>query len=150
VFLALLSATSLSLFDVGLQIWGKLYGAERFLPVTFIAAGILSCGFLPWSDSLGRLSQLGVVGPIVVSTLLIALQAMSMSYALGYFGDATRINIVYAMRGLWAVGFTWLLARSMGTAEAHLSRKIMLLRLLGAILLTLAVVVALIPRSSAS
>ena len=144
ILLALLSAIGFSLFDVGLQIWGRRWGAEGFIPVAFVAGGILSLGFLPWCDRPARLLQLGVLRPTLLGTLMIAVQAMSMSYSLGRFGDATRINIVYAMRGLWAVGLAWLLARAMSTAEAHLPRRVMLLRLVGALLLTAAVVVSLI------
>ncbi|MFO0867707.1 MAG: EamA family transporter [Pirellulales bacterium] len=145
IVLALLSALSLSLFDVGLQLWGRRWGANQFLPVAFAAGGLLSCGFLPWCDRPQRIRDLGVSFPLGVGTFLIALQAVSMSFSLGHFGDATRINIVYALRGLWAVGLAWLLARSMGTAEAHVPPRIMGLRLLGAVLLTAAVLVALFP-----
>ncbi|MFO0818222.1 MAG: hypothetical protein U1A77_09795 [Pirellulales bacterium] len=148
VLLALLSATSLSLFDVGLQTWGRKWGAATFLPAVFIASGLFSCGFLPWCDRPSRLRYLGVLGPMVACTVLIAVQAMSMSYSLGQFGDATRINIVYALRGLWAVGLSWLLAHSLGTNEAHLSPRVMLLRLVGAALVTTAVVVALLAPPS--
>ncbi len=148
ILLALASATSLSLFDVGLQLWGRRWGTAAFLPVTFIAAGLLSCGFLPWSDRPRRLRELGIVTPLVVGTLLIAVQAMSMSYSLGRFGDATRINIVYALRGLWAVGLPWLLARALATAEAKVGSKVMLLRLAGALLLTASVIIALWPTGA--
>ena len=80
---------------------------------------------------------------MLIGTLLMALQAMSMSWSLSEFGDATRINIVYALRGLWAVLLAWLLARSFGGGEAHHSSRIMLTRLAGAVLLTASVVVAL-------
>ncbi|HND54097.1 MAG TPA: DMT family transporter [Pirellulaceae bacterium] len=141
--LALSSATSLSLFDAGLQTWGRQWGATKFLPAAFICGGLLSCGFLPWSDRPRRIRELAVERPLIVGTLLIAVQAMSMSFSLGRFGDATRINIVYALRGLWAVGLAWLLARSFGGAEARQSTAIMLLRLAGAVLLTASVVIAL-------
>jgi hypothetical protein len=90
-----------------------------------------------------RLARLRVLKPLLVGSVLMALQAMSMSYALGRFGDAARINIVYALRGLWAVALAWLLARTFGGAEARHSVTIMLLRLAGAVLLTLSVIVAL-------
>lgn len=139
---ALLAAVSLSLFDAGLQIWGKRWGAALFLPPMFISTGILSGVFLPWIDRPAQLRQLGVLRPLVTGTLLMAVQAMSMSWSLSRYGDATRINIVYALRGLWAVLLAWSLARFFGGAEAGYSRKIMLLRLAGACLLTASVVVA--------
>jgi hypothetical protein len=75
-----------------------------------------------------------------------ALQSMSMAYVLNHFGDATRINIIYALRGLWAVLFAWWLARQFAGAEAQLSRGIMLVRLAGAMLLMLSILIALWPN----
>lgn len=144
ILLALLAAISLSLFDAGLQTWGKTWGARQFLPAMFVATGILSCALLPVIDSPRRLMTLGVMRPMLVGTILMAIQAMSMSYSLSRYGDATRINIVYALRGLWAVILAWIFARLFGGAEARHSMTIMLLRLTGAILLTASVVVALL------
>ncbi|MFO0905189.1 MAG: DMT family transporter [Pirellulales bacterium] len=143
IVLALASAVAMSLFDVGLQVWGRKWGATLFLPATFACGGVASLVFLPWIDRPRRLRELSVAWPMVVGSLLIALQAMSMSYSLGRFGDATRINIVYALRGLWAVGLAWLLARLLQTPEAGLSSRTMLIRLLGALLLTASVIISL-------
>lgn len=143
VGLALLSATSLSLFDVGVQRWARQWGASAFLPATFMAGGLLSCVFLPWCDRPGRVRSLGVVRPLTIGTFLIALQALSMSYSLGNYGDATRINIVYALRGLWAVGLAWFLARALGTSEANLPATVFAWRLGGALILTASVAIAL-------
>ena len=71
-----------------------------------------------------------------------ATQTMSMCYCLAQFGDAPRINIVYALRGLWGVILAWLLAKTLRTNEASVGRPIMLRRLAGAVLLTGAVVLA--------
>ena len=143
VVLALTAATSLSLFDVGLMTWGRQWGASRFLPAMFVATGVLSCAVLPWTDRPARLKELKIARPMLIGTLLMAVQAMSMSWSLSEFGDATRINIVYALRGLWAVLLAWLLARSFGGGEAHHSMRVMLTRLAGAVLLTASVIVAL-------
>jgi drug/metabolite transporter (DMT)-like permease len=143
VVLALAAATSLSLFDVGLQSWGRHWGASQFLPVMFAATGILSCTLLPWADGPTRLLKLGAGRPMLVGTLLMALQAVSMSWSLSVFGDATRINIVYALRGLWAVLLAWLLSKMFGSQEAHLSTRVMMIRLAGAFLLTASVIIAL-------
>ena len=141
--LALLAAISLSLFDAGLQAWGRRHGAEQFLAVMFVCTALMSGVLLPWVDSPVRLRTLQVLRPMLIGTVLMAVQALSMSYSLGRFGDATRINIVYALRGLWAVLLAWILARVFGGAESQHSRSVMLLRLFGAILLTLSVLVAL-------
>ena len=143
IILALSAATSLTLFDVAMQdrVSGK-WNSHDFLPVVFGAAGLMSFAFLPWTDRLIRLRQLGASRWILAGTVLMAMQAMSMTYSLATFGDATRINIVYSLRGLWGVALAWLLGRSLGTAEGSLGRNVMLRRLAGALLLTAAVMIA--------
>lgn len=143
VMMALLAALALSLFDVLLQKWGRQWNSRDFLPVAFAATGLLSCLFLPWVDRPRQLVQMGAVAWTVSGTLLMAVQAVSMSYALATWGDATRVNIVYALRGLWGVLLAWGLARSFQSAEALLTPRILLLRLFGSVLLTLSVVTAL-------
>lgn len=143
VVLALGASLSLTLFDVGLQTWGRQAGAGRFLPAMFLSVGLFSCGFLPGTDRPSRLSQLGILRPLVIGSILMAVQAMSMSYSLSRFGDAARINIVYALRGLWAVGLSWILASRFGGQEARHSVIVMLLRCAGALLLMISVLIAL-------
>ena len=144
VILALSAALALSLFDIGLQTWGRQWKSHRFLPMMFVWTGLFSCSVLPWVDRPARLRELRTGRLMLVATLLMALQAMSMSYSLSAYGDATRINIVYALRGLWAVVLAWTLARIFGGREATHSTGVMLSRLLGAALLTASVVVALL------
>lgn len=143
IVLALGACLSLTLFDIGLQTWGRRAGAGQFLPAMFLSVGLLSCGFLPGVDRPARLRQLGVLRPLVIGSVLMAIQAVSMSYSLSQFGDAARINIVYALRGLWAVGLSWVLASRFGGSEAKQTITVMLLRCAGAVLLMLSVLIAL-------
>ena len=144
VVLALSAATFLSLFDVGLQKYGRLYGAERLLVTMFVFTGLLSLGFLPWVDKVSRIRQIGAGRPLVLAALLMATQAVSISYSLGQFGDATRINIVYALRGFWSVLLAWALSRLAASPDMSHSNRTMLLRLAGAVLLMISVVIAIV------
>jgi drug/metabolite transporter (DMT)-like permease len=148
VVLALAGAASLSVFDVGLQVYGRPWGATRYLPVLFGATCGFSACVLPWCDRPRTLHKQRALLPVLAGSLLIATQAVTMSYSLSSFGDATRINIVYALRGLWAVLLAWILARFFGGGEARQSVRVMLSRLLGAVLLTASVVVALWPAAT--
>lgn len=143
IFMALCAALSLSLFDVCMQKWAAgSWNTFAFLPVMFGTAGILSFGFLPKVDSLKYLRSIGATKWMLGGTVLMATQAMSMCYCLAQFGDAPRINIVYALRGLWGVLLAWLLAKTLRTNEASIGHTIMLRRLAGAMLLTGAVLLA--------
>jgi len=140
--LVMTAALMLSLFDIALQHWGPQYRSTLLLPAMFAAAFVLSLGFLPWVDSVKTLRKQGAFRWILAGTLLMALQAVSMSWSLSRYGDAARINIVYSLRSLWGVLIAWSLARLLGGAEAEHGRRIMLTRLAGAVLLTAAVVLA--------
>ena len=142
ILLALSAAFSLSLFDVCLQKWAMKWNSYAFLPVMFGTAGILSLVFLPVVTSPKRLVELNAFKWMLGGTLLMALQAMSMCFSLAEFGDAPRINIVYALRGLWGVVLAWLLASALKTNEASVGRPVMISRLCGATLLTAAVLLA--------
>ena len=143
VVTALSAALSLSVFDVLLMTWGKTFGALRFLPVMFGFAALFSFCLLPWVNGVSKLKSVHALRPMLFATILMALQAMGMTIALSQFADATRVNIVYALRGLWAIVFAWLLAHSFEGGERHAATGIMLRRAAGALLLTGAVILAL-------
>ena len=142
IFLAGTAAFCLSCFDVLLQSWGTKWDSPSFLSVVFVSTAIFSLGFLPWCDRPRKLIQIRAMKWMLAGTILMCLQAMSMSFVLSTFGDAVRVNIVYALRGMWGVVLAWVLAKWVGGNEAGLGRRVMLPRLLGAGLLTTAVVVA--------
>lgn len=147
VALALSSAFCLSLFDVCVQKWAADLDSYAFLPVMFGVAGVLSLMFLPRVDPPKRWRELKATRWILGGTILMALQATSMCFSLAEFGDAARINIVYALRGLWGVLLAWMFARQLQTNEASLAVQTMLRRLAGAVLLTIAVLMAVSVRS---
>ncbi|WP_162006735.1 DMT family transporter [Roseimaritima sediminicola] len=137
------SAAAFALFDVLVQTWAPPWGSGRFLPLVFWIVGILSLGFLPFlgpRSTRPRTARRWLLG----GTLLIALQAICMVFALSQFGDATRVNVVYALRGMWSVALAWWIAVRWGGNEAHYGRRVMLTRLAGAVLLTAAVVAAVV------
>ncbi|WP_246109873.1 EamA family transporter [Roseimaritima multifibrata] len=136
---AALSACSFALFDVLVQNWSPAWGSGRFLPLVFWMVAILSLGFLPFIKPVA-LKDPKLRPWLLLGTLLIALQAICIVFALSRFGDATRVNVVYALRGLWGVGLAWWIAVRWGGSEADHSPRVMVMRLAGASLLTAAVV----------
>ncbi len=141
--LALLAAFALSLFDVGVQHYGPHFGAIRFLTTMFSIVGLMTFLLLPWVDSPSDLLRNRALVPLALAALFMTIQAISITYSLAQFGDATRINIVYSLRGLWSVLLAWMLSRWAISPESHPSNRMFFIRLCGAILLLSAVVVAL-------
>lgn len=143
VGLAATAAFALSLFDISLQTWGKQWESTQFLPVSFVMTAVMSLGFIPGAKVRRQLRDSGALPLLLFGTFLMALQAMSMSYVLAAYGDATRVNIVYSLRGLWSVLLMFVLLRFGNKDARDLSGRILLCRLLGAGLLTAAVIIAL-------
>lgn len=144
VSLALMAAFTLSVFDVVLQNWGPQSGASKFLPIVFISAGISSMILLPWIDAPSKLKKLNAFRPLVIGSTLMSMQAMCMCIALAMFAEAPRINIVYALRGLWAVVLGWLLAKQFDSGEQHIPTSMIISRGIGTALLTAAVIAAMV------
>lgn len=141
---ALLAACSMTMFDLLIQRWASAWGAGYFLPIAFGFAAVFSLAFARLADRPSDLKQKGVTHLLAVGALLMAVQAIGMTVTLGLFGDATRVNIVYSLRGLWGVLLTWLLARRFTTADATPGNRTMTMRLIGAVLIGISVVISVI------
>jgi drug/metabolite transporter (DMT)-like permease len=143
ILFALSAATTYATFDVLVQRWAPAWGAGRFLPIVYWIVGVLSLGMLPWVKW-SKLREPEVRNCLLPGATLFALQSVCIVLTVAAFGDAARVNVVYALRGLWGVGLAWIVARVWGGAEAELGRSVMLTRLAGACLLTIAVVCAIL------
>jgi drug/metabolite transporter (DMT)-like permease len=139
---ALLGACAMTLFDLLIQRWAPAWGAGYFLPIAFACAALSSLAFVPLADRPSELKRLGVLQPLAWGSLLMAVQAIGMTLTLGLFGDATRVNIVYSLRGLWGVVLTWVFARHVSAAGLGPGHRTMVMRLIGAALIGLSVVIS--------
>lgn len=146
VVFAISAATTYATFDVLVQDWSPAWGAGVFLPVVYAIVALLSLGMIPWVEW-SKLRRRSVRRYLLPGATMFALQSLCIVLTVAAFGDAARVNVVYALRGLWGVGLAWLVARVWGGAEAELGRSVMVTRLIGACLLTSAVVLAIISRN---
>jgi len=140
---ALSAACSFATFDVLVQQWSPSWGAGRFLPAVYWIVGLASLVLIPWVQW-SMLRRPEILRMLIPAAVFVALQSFCIVLALGLFGDAARINVVYALRGLWGVGLAYLAARIWGGSEASLTRSTMVTRFLGAVILTAAVVVVIV------
>jgi drug/metabolite transporter (DMT)-like permease len=141
---ALLAAVSLTFFDLLIQKWAPAWGPGYFLPIAFASTALLSLGFLNLARPNRQSIRSQLCWPLVIGALLMAVQAFGMTYTIAQFGDATRVNIVYSLRGLWGVLLTWALAKSLGLSDTLPTSSVMLKRLAGAILIGVSIVLALV------
>lgn len=146
-FITLSSAAFFGLCDVMLSAWAKPFAPLTFLTFSSLVVGLLT--FAVWIVQ-GRSKILPAPGPrgwIVASGIIVAGQAIMIGLALGFFNDATGINVVYASRGLWAVVLVYWFGKLLGNDERSASGHHFGWRFVGTILLTAAVVMAVIERS---
>jgi drug/metabolite transporter (DMT)-like permease len=143
IALAMSASVSFATFDILVQRWSPIWGAGRFLPITYAIVALCSWLWAPkvqWKLIIDQRTRC----PLLIGSMLVGAQAICIVLALALYGDAVRVNIVYALRGLWGVLFAWVAAHLWGyRASVDSTRNQMLVRLLGAITLTIAVVVAL-------
>jgi drug/metabolite transporter (DMT)-like permease len=139
---ALLAACSMTLFDLLIQRWAGAWGAGYFLPIAFGFAAVFSLAFVRLADRPAELRRRGVVRPLAIGCLFMAVQAIGMTVTLGLYGDATRVNIVYSLRGLWGVLLTWMLARHFAQTTSLPGHRTMTIRLIGAVLIGVSIVIS--------
>ncbi|MCA9123119.1 MAG: DMT family transporter [Planctomycetales bacterium] len=142
IVFAFLAACAMTLFDLLIQRWAPAWGAGYFLPIAFMCAALLSLVFLQLADRPEDLRGRRALRPLLVGAVLMAVQAMGMTVTLGVFGDATRVNIVYSLRGIWGVVLTWVLAHKVLDSSTKNSHRTMVMRLIGAALIGVSVVIS--------
>lgn len=144
VVCAMIAAGLFALFDVLVMKWAPAWGAGRFLPIIHGIAALFSFGLIP----LFRV-PLSALSPRAWRSLLggaglLALQNLLFIATVGFFGDATAVNIVYSSRGLWSVLAVWLIGHWFENREQELGRSVLGWRLAGAGAMTAAIVLALV------
>ncbi len=143
IVLAILAALSFATFDLLVQKWAPAWGPGRFLPLVYWMVGLYSILLIPFVQ-FEKIFEPDIRFPLFFGAFLIAFQAMFIVFTLSVFGDATRVNVMYATRGIWSVVLAWIAARQWGGNEASVPYRWMLLRLGGAVLLTAAVILAIL------
>lgn len=149
ILLALGCAAAFALTDVLIQSWGSSFGVAYFLPLQFAALGCWSLVTLPFFG-LRSLKAPKAAWPWVgLAAALSALQAVLITIAIAVWKDASAVNVAYATRGLWTIGFVWSLGKLFANTELHqVSRKTILARIGGAVMILLAVVLTTLFRKS--
>lgn len=143
IVISLLASIFYAHFDVLIQSWAPAWGVGRILPITFWFVSIISLPMLPWIEW-QKLNDHEILGWVALTSILTMLQAFMIVGALAYFGDAARINIVYATRGMWAVVLAWAIGRTFQNNGPNHNNSELRIRFIGATLLTLAVVIAIV------
>ena len=145
--ITLASAAFFGLCDVMIVAKAEEFGPLTMLTISSLVVGLLT--IVVWFLQ-GRDRILPAPGPrawTVAGAVIVAVQAIMIGVALSFFKDATGINVVYASRGLWAIVLVYWFGKLLGNDERATSGHHFGWRFVGTVLLTAAVVMAVIERS---
>ena len=150
ILITLASAGMFGLCDVFVSAWSSDFGALTFLAIGSFCVALFSlvmwlfqgCPSLKMGKAQKPWAWWGAV--------LIGLQAIGMGIALSFFDDATGINVVYASRGLWVIVLVVAFGRFLGNSEHRDKGSDFLWRVAGTVILTIAIVIAVIDRAQAA
>lgn len=146
----LASALIFGLFDVLVSWWAADFGALAFLAIGMGMIPIFSLVLWFLQGRPALMMTRAAAKWAWWGAALIALQAVFMGFGLSFFGDATGVNVVYASRGLWVIVLLVVFGRFLGNSERHDTGRGFLWRVLGTILLTIAIIIAVADRAAAT
>ncbi len=136
---SILAAGSYAMFDVLVQLWSPDWGVGRFVPLSIMMAVVFSFALVPlFHGSLRQIDRPAWFW-ILGGSLLIGIQSVIFTSTIATWGHAALANVVYSSRGLWSVILIAVVGHWFSKSERSLGPRILLLRLAGAGLLSVAV-----------
>lgn len=143
----LASAVVFGVSDVLVSTWAKGFGAMPFLAIGSGTVALWSLAMWLWQGRPVFFPKGTGTGWAWAGAVFIAVQAMIMGIGLALFDDATGINIVYASRGLWVLAIVVVFGSRFGNHEHRDRGRSFLWRVAGTVLLTIAIVIAVLNRA---
>lgn len=144
--MSLVAALAYAIFDSMIQVWAPRFTPATFLPlVMFFSAGI-SLLMLPMLEGRFREIPRAAWPSLICGAFLTGLQSVFLTYAIGTWGQAASANVVYSSRGLWSVIAVATVGGFFSKSEFTAPRSVQAMRLLGALLITVAIVLLMIPE----
>jgi drug/metabolite transporter (DMT)-like permease len=138
------AAACFAVNDVLVQKWAPAWGNGRFLPIMFACMALMSFAFVPlFHAPLREIPRQGRIW-VGAGAVLFGVQAVGILAAIGLFGDATAVNIVYSLRGMLSVVLVWVVGHWFLNEEQKLGRSVLVKRLIGSALMVSAVVLVVI------
>ncbi len=141
---AFLSAASYGLSDVLIQKWMSRWTLGEFLPAMFAFVGLYSFALIPFFSAPLRAMSGQAWRWVGAGSVLMALNNAGIVFAIGRWGEATAVNIIYSVRGLVSVALVWAIGHWFQNQEQQLGTKVLRARMVGAGLMLAAIVLALV------
>ena len=141
--ITLLAVFSFALCDTCFQQWAKGWGVLRFAAITFTTASLAATAMIPFFSTPWKRMSRPAKNHVLAGSAFCALPALCMGLALGRYGHAPEVNVIYSTRAVFSVIAVWLLGRKIGSIEHTAGRGVLLRRLAGAAVLMGAIVLML-------
>lgn len=138
------AAAFFGLCDTLVARWARDFGVFAFSAVMFMTAGILSFAIIPFFRAPISAMPAVAMQAIFRGAGLITLQAVLMGISIGFFNNPTGVNVVYSSRGLWTILLVWFVGKHFANTERVELGRGFYLRIAGALLMTGAIVLAII------
>ena len=143
IALSLGCAAAFAFTDVLIQLGAAEFGIFNFLALLFLSLAILSILILPFLGCTALRAPAPAWKWISGAIVLSAVQAIIITWTIGQWRDAAGVNVVYGTRGLWSIALVWWAGRWFGNTErSSVGTRVLAGRLVGAILILAAVVLA--------
>jgi drug/metabolite transporter (DMT)-like permease len=137
---SLLAAVFFASGDVLIQKWAPRWGAFHFLPAMATAAAVYSLVLLPFMKKPLLAFAPGARSWLVTGALILGVQSLLLTAAIGLWGQVTLVNIVFSSRGLWNFLLIWFAGHWFSNREREAGGKVLGFRLVGAGLMFAAIV----------
>ena len=132
-----------------IQKWSPAWGAGRFLPIAMGCAAVYSLPLRSYGADLqtARTSHGNRLRAVAHRRRgCFALQGLMFITSISIYGNATIANVLYSSRGLWSVVAVWAVGHWFSNREQHLGARVLVWRLLGAVLLMIALLIVLLSK----
>ncbi len=133
------AALCYALCDVCLQKWANGWGALRFMALMFLMASTLMIGLIPRFGRRYRDLSRPARRHLKTGMLIAALPGVCMGLAIGRYGHAPEVNVIYSSHALWSVLLVWAFGRHIGNLEHTAGHRVMFQRMAGALILLTAI-----------
>lgn len=140
--LALLSSFFFAGSDTMVGFFAKDFGVPLFLFLAILANALFSFGLVPFFRESFRQMPPMAWPWILAASVGMALQALLLNHTLATYQNVAAVNVIYTTRGLWSVCLGVVALKFFARADLPAAPpRIFLLRLSGAILMTLAIAI---------
>jgi len=143
VTLSLLSAFFFACSDQIVGTFGHDFGKNSFLIIAMVVNALLSFALIPFFNAPLKGVSVSAWPWVLVASLGMAAQALLLNDTLVSSGQVVVVNIIYSSRGFFSVLIGLLIGLMTVLSLEKMSTRMRIQRLIGAILITLAITIAL-------